>query len=128
MAKAQTERAKTRASEQPEPPPEDRSQDVPTIPLIPIELQKHILRGAPGEARINIRLHIDASDADGVRFFDEMLPVSVVRAILAPEVADFFIPVQAVARMKPPRAKGHFLHTSYIREITLLDALPPEEE
>ena len=128
MAKSSTDLKKSRTSEKAEQVKSEQRPDAPTTPLIPVELQQHVMRGAPGEARLNVRLHIDGSDADGVRCFDETLPVSIVRAILAPNVADFFIPVQATARMKPPRAKGHFLHTSYIREITLLDELPEEGE
>lgn len=110
------------------PPAKGQAPAAPMSPLIPVGLQRTLMQGDEDEPRINVRLYIDASDADGVRFFDEALPVSLVRAILAPQIADFFIPIQGSARMKPPRAKGHFLHTSYIREITLLDELPPEEE
>jgi hypothetical protein len=80
------------------------------------------------EDTINCRIYIDGSDADGVRAFDEALPVSLVRAILNPNVADFFIPIQGTARMKPPRATRHYLHTRYIREILLLNELPPDEK
>lgn len=89
------------------------------------DLQR-VARGSD-ETRINVRLYLDSSDADGVRHFDEALPVSIVRAILDPGVGDLFIPVQGFGRLKPPRAKGHWLHTGYIREVLLLDELPEEE-
>lgn len=89
------------------------------------DLQR-VARGTE-ETRINVRLYIDSSDADGVRHFDESLPVSLVRAILDPGVGDLFIPVQGNGRLKPPRARGHWLHTGYIREVLLLDELPEEE-
>lgn len=93
----------------------------------PGELQRHVESGGMGEDHIAVRLLIDASDADGVRHFDEDLPVSVVRALLNPEVGNFFLPISGAGRMKPPRARGHYLHTQYIREIILLDKLPGEE-
>ncbi len=71
-----------------------------------------------------MQLLIDGSDADGVRVFNEALPVALIRAILDPEVANFFIPIKGSERMKSPRVKSHWLHTSYIREIFLLDKLP----
>ena len=80
----------------------------------------------PEEARINVRLLIAGSDADGIRHFDELLPSSVVRAILDPEIANFFIPIQGQGRLKPPRTKAHWLHTSYIREVLLFDELSEE--
>lgn len=91
------------------------------------ELQRRALAGNPDEDRINVRLCIDGSDADGVRFFDETLPVSLVRAILNPMIGNFFIPIRGDGRTKPPRARGHWLHTQYIREIVLLDELPEEK-
>jgi len=93
-----------------------------------LDYQRHALSGAPGEDKILVRLCIDCSDADGVRAFDESLPVSLVRALINPEVANFFIPIEGAARPKPPRAKQHYLHSQYIREIILLADLPEEEQ
>ena len=99
----------------------------PPAPRTPKELQRHVLRGGSGEDKLNVMLLIDGSDADGVRTYNEALPVSVIRALLDPDIKDFFIPIAGTDRMKPPRAKGHYLHSGYIREIILLDALPEEE-
>jgi hypothetical protein len=90
------------------------------------ELQRRAVAKDHSEDTINVRLCIDGSDADGVRFFDELLPVSLVRALIDPAIANFFIPVRGDGRTKPPRARGHWLHTQYIREIILLDELPEE--
>jgi hypothetical protein len=90
-------------------------------------VQRHALSGGQGEDHITVQLLIDGSDADGVRQFDETLPISVVRAILDPTVDNFFIPIEGKARPKPRAAKRHFLHTSYIREVILLGDLPEEE-
>ncbi len=75
---------------------------------------------------LNVQLLISGSDADGVRCLNEQLPVSLVRAILDPTIDNFFIPIKGAERMKPPRVKSHWLHTTYIREIFLLDDLPEE--
>lgn len=90
-----------------------------------LDLQR-LAAGSNGEDRIAVRLVIDASDADGVRHFDESLPLTLVRALLNPDVGNFFLPIEGNGRFKPPRAKGHYLHTQYIREIILLDVLPEE--
>lgn len=92
------------------------------------ELQRLAARGGDGEDKITVRLLIDGSDADGVRFFDETLPVALVRAILDPTIDNFFIPILGAARMKPRMAQSHWLHTSFIREVVLLGELPEEEE
>jgi hypothetical protein len=97
------------------------------VEMTPLALQRHAIKGAPGDGQITVRLYINGNDDDAVRFFDESLPTSIVRAIISPEVADFYIPIEGRARMKPPRAKAHFLHTSSIRELVLLDELPEEE-
>lgn len=119
--------------------PEERSATSPTLsdgsassslramPRTPGDVQRHALAGGNGEDCITVQLLIDGSDADGVRQFDESLPVSVVRAILDPAVADFFVPIAGYARPKARAAKQHFLHTSYIREVILLGDLPEEE-
>lgn len=90
------------------------------------ELQKQVLAGGRGEDLINVRLVIDGSDADGVRHFDETLPISVVQALIDPEVENFYVPIKGMGRLKPPRARQHYLHSQYIREIILLDDLPEE--
>jgi len=82
--------------------------------------------GGDGEPQINVRLLIDGSDADGIRQYDELLPLAIVRAILDPEILDFFIPIAGNGRTKPPRTKSHWLHTGYIREVLVLDELPQE--
>lgn len=90
-------------------------------PDSPVSLQRRAVKGSEGEDKINIRLLINGSDDDGIRSYDEQLPVSIVRAILSPEIADFFIPIAGTARTKPPRTRAHFLHTSAIREVLILD-------
>lgn len=119
-----------------DPQEAETGQESPSIPVLPPQpskrtpkdLQRITVQGGSGEALLNVRLLIDGSDADGIRAYDELLPVSVIHAILDPEVKDFFILIQGTARPKPPRCKGHWFHTSYIREIYLFDELPPEEE
>lgn len=103
------------------------SSSLRAMPRTPGDVQRHALAGGNGEDCITVQLLIDGSDADGVRQFDESLPVSVVRAILDPAVADFFVPIAGYARPKARAAKQHFLHTSYIREVILLGDLPEEE-
>lgn len=98
------------------------------FPRSPADVQAHVLAGGRGEDSLNVQLYIDGSDAEGIRCYDENLPVSVIRALIDPNVADFFIPIAGHARTKPRAARQHFLHTSYIREIILLGDLPPEEE
>lgn len=88
------------------------------------DLQKLAARGGDGESMVNVQLLIDGSDADGVRCYNEQLPAALVRAILDPQIADFFIPIKGSERMKSPRVKAHWLHTSYIREVLQLDELP----
>lgn len=79
------------------------------------------------EDRLSVILILASpSDADGIRSYSERLPITLLRGILDPNVADFFIPIEGSARLKPPRAKSHWLHTSQIREIVLLDELPDE--
>src|SRR3954468_12621017 len=73
--------------------------------------------GAVGEDLITVRLCVSANDSAGHRFYDELLPISLVRAILSPSVANFFIPIKGSGSFKPPRTRGHFLHTSYIHEV-----------
>jgi len=90
------------------------------------DIQRRALTGGGNEDHVTVRLCIDASDADGVRFFDESLPVSLARALIDPTVGTFFIPIQGNGRMKPPRARSHWLHTQYIRELIFLDDLPEE--
>lgn len=99
----------------------------PFSPRTPGEVQRHALSGGQGEDHLTVQLLIDGSDADGVRQYDETLPISVIRAILDPTVDNFFIPIEGKARPKPRSAKRHFLHTSYIREVILLGDLPEEE-
>jgi hypothetical protein len=69
--------------------------------------------------RINVRLIIDET-----HFYDELLPIEAVRGLLSPDVPDFFILIKGLKQI--PREKGHYLHTSYIREVLLLDELPEE--
>lgn len=95
----------------------------PAPPESPATLQRRAARGGESENTINVRLLIDGSDADGIRAFDESLPVSLVRAILDPQVADFFIPIQGNGRMKPAITQSHWLHTSYIREVLVFGEL-----
>lgn len=90
------------------------------------DLQKLASSKEPGEDLITVRLHLSTGDVDGIRWFDEQLPVSVVRAILDPSIPDFFIPVRGTARMKPPIARGHWLYTLYVSEIILFGDLPEE--
>lgn len=71
--------------------------------------------------RINVRLVLDETT-----FLDELLPVDVVRMLLSPVVNDCFVRI-ANGLKKPPRCKAHYLHTSFIREIMLLDALSPAD-
>lgn len=75
---------------------------------------------APVE-RINVRLILDEMHS-----YDEALPVDVVKALINPNVADFFIWISKKLT-DPPRCKGHLLHTSYVREMLLLDELPSAE-
>jgi hypothetical protein len=85
----------------------------------PRELQANAVNAKPGEDNlINVRLSLSE-----IENYDEQLPESIVRALLDPDVADFFIPIEARGR-RIPRAKGHYLHTAFIREIILLDDLP----
>lgn len=76
---------------------------------------------------ISVRIFIDGSDADGIRYFDELLPVSTVRTLLDPLAPAFFISVQSPARLKPPTVKKHLINSRYIREIMLFSELPGEE-
>ena len=99
--------------------PSQQQQDTP--PDDPAAIQRRVARGAQGEDRINVRLLITGSDDDGIRAYDEQLPMSLVRALLDPDIADFFIPIAGTARTKPPRTKSHWLHTGAIREILILD-------
>jgi hypothetical protein len=98
-------------------------------PDSPVVLQRRAARGELAEDKINVRLLITGSDDDGIRAYDEQLPISIVRAILSPEISDFFIPIVGSARTKPPRTKSHWLHTSAIREVLILDDVDlfPEE-
>lgn len=98
----------------------------PAPPDSPAALQRRAAKGGEGEDKLNVRLLIDGSDADGIRAYDEQLPVSLVRAILDPQVADFFIPIQGNGRMKPAITKSHWLHTSYIREVLVFGELSLE--
>lgn len=104
------------ASERPPLPPELSS---------PKDLQRLAATGQ-GDDLLNVQLLIDGSDADGVRCFNEALPAALVRAILDPEVADFFITIKGAERMKSPRVKSHWLHTSYIREVLVMGELDLE--
>ncbi len=70
--------------------------------------------------RINVRLVLAETEQ-----IDEQLPIDVVRMLLSPVVNDCFIRISNGVK-KPPRCKAHYLHTSYIREIMLLDELPAE--
>lgn len=72
-------------------------------------------------ARVSVRLIIDE-----VNHYDESLPVEVVRGLLSPSVPDFFILIKGIKQI--PREKAHYLHTSYIREVLLLDELPEQEQ
>lgn len=99
----------------------------PGSPNSPAAIQRRAAKGGEGEDKINVRLLIDGSDADGIRSYDESLPVSLVRAILNPNIADFFIPIQGNGRMKPAITKSHWLHTSYIREVLVFGELPEED-
>ncbi len=126
MPKAPSTKSTNPDKEQPATPaPEtiERPLSPPDAVRTPKDLQRLAASGQ-GEDMINVQLIIDGSDADGVRAFNESLPANLVRAILDPEVADFFIPIKGSERMKSPRVKSHWLHTSYIREILLLNDLP----
>jgi hypothetical protein len=70
--------------------------------------------------RVHVRLIIDE-----INHYDEGLPVEVVRGLLSPSVPDFFILIEGIRQI--PREKAHYLHTSYIREVLLLDELPAQE-
>jgi hypothetical protein len=77
----------------------------------------------PSHERINVRLILDEN-----LFYDEKLPVDVVRAIISPDVPDCFIQINTMPRNNPERSTAHYIHTSYIREILLLDELPEEKK
>lgn len=83
----------------------------------PEQLQALTKNAGLSEQLINVRLYIDE-----IHFYDAQLPVEVVHGILSPAIADCFILVPG--KNDPPRTKGHYLHTSYIRELLLLDELP----
>ena len=93
------------ASQEPEP-----AASLPQLDT-PVAFQKHALKGGPGEDKINVQLYINTDGTDGIRWYDEALPVSVVQAILDPRIEDFFIPIAGTSRMKSPRSTGHYLHT-----------------
>ncbi len=87
----------------------------------PGQLQKLVKK--PSGDLINVRLIIDETN-----HYNELLPVEVVRAIIDPDVPDCFIQISGRPRIAPARCTRHFVHTSYIREILLLDELPEEKK
>ena len=93
--------------------------------MTPSALQREAERASASVEKIAVRLILASpSDADGIRHYDEELPIQLVRGILSPTVADFFIPIEGAARTKPPATKKHYLHTSQIREVLLFGELP----
>jgi hypothetical protein len=85
----------------------------------PRDLQATALNAKPGEHNlINVRLSLSE-----IENYDEQLPEQIVRALLDPEVPDFFIPIQTPGR-RIPRTKMHLIHTAFIRELILFDELP----
>jgi len=101
-------------------------EDQATAPLpvvkarsVPERLQYILEHPSDEYQRMNVRLIVDE-----VNHYDETLPVEVVRGLLSPSVPDFFILIQGIRQI--PREKAHYLHTSYIREVLLLDELPEE--
>ena len=89
----------------------------------PKSLQSFLLSGdTAGYDLINVRLSL--SDVEN---YDELLPSVLVRALIDPDVPDFFIPIKAVNR-RLLRAKRHYLHTAFVRELILLDELPDERK
>ena len=94
-----------------------------SLPETPRELQATAINAKPGEHNlVNVRLSLSE-----IENYDEQLPEPIVRALLDPDVPDFFIPIQTPGR-RIPRAKGHYLHTAFIRELILLDELPEGRE
>lgn len=91
----------------------------PRLPALttPERLQYILLHPKDEYQRVNVRLILDEAN-----HYDEHLPVEVVQGLLNPTVADFFILIKGTNPI--PRSKGHYLHTSYIRECVLLDNLP----
>lgn len=89
-------------------------------PLTPEALQALQDNPSEGQQIIRARLIVDE-----INHFDESLPLPLIQGLLSPSVSDFFI--QVTAPDKIPGAKAHYLHTSYIREVVLLDALPGSE-
>ena len=128
MLSAQSEQASGASATEPRLKAIKKSGSI-SPPGDPREIQRQAITGdQSAEDRINVRLLINGSDDDGIRAYDEQLPVSILRAILDPGVGDFYVPIEGSARTKPPRTKAHFLHTSAIREILILDAYPLFED
>ena len=85
-------------------------------------MQQTSKRSDPADERINVRLILSQTE-----FYDESLRIDVVRALISPLIPDAFIQIVGVgSRAGIPRCKGHYLHTSFIREIVLLDELREE--
>lgn len=85
----------------------------------PQRLQDSLVHPDDEALRLNVRLIMSETD-----FYDESLPIDVVRGLLSPVVDNFFILIKG--KQQIPGAKGHFLQTSFIREVILLNDLPEE--
>ena len=87
----------------------------------PKELQDLLLHPELEQPNLmSVRLNL--SDIEN---YDEQLPLPMILAMIDPTVPDFFIPIKGAGR-KIPREKRRYLHTSFIRELILFDALPEE--
>jgi hypothetical protein len=96
----------------------------PRIPVVkraslttPERLQYILLHPTEDYDRINVRLILDETN-----HYDELLPVEVVQGLIDPTVDDFFILIKGHQQI--PNAKGHWLQTSFIREVILMNELP----
>lgn len=85
----------------------------------PKELQDLLLNFKPGQHDL-INVQLNLTDTEN---YNEQLPSPVVLAMIDPTVPDFFILVHGTGR-KLAREKRRYLHTSFIRELILLDDLP----